>query len=834
LAQQTINIGTIADDGTGDSLRTAGTKLNEMLTEIYSGEVLGSADSTLTASATPPEPPIENQLWYETDTGVLHVRYHDGSSSQWVAVGSSDAVAAAAINFPTSPVADDTHSANGVTYRFDGTAWKIPFVASGLTTEQVDDRVAALLTEGDNITITYNDGAGTLTIDAAAGGDASGINAEIVTPSDYGLIADGTSNPLSGVYANLAAAQAAFGGAYYFVTDLTQEIDYCAVKAASNAAFGPDLELSDYNDTGAVGTSASLVVNVVGNTDVWTLDEHAGKQVWLRYVNEYIQEATVVSNTTKSSGGNGILTVANWTGPFGVFDWDLGANATEYAFARYGENGDDSNLNKRLYLPAGDYQFGADTWTIRNLRSGVIEGAGRLATNLNGDDVVLAFDGLWYSKIGGFSCTTSGGIAAIEVDGESSFDAGWQQYETRGVQGVTFHDLYAIQQNGDYALTMLRQGGSSGQGDGIVFINCHLNGADEACYYQNGFNALSIMFLGGNFQDYPKYGAYITGGTCNFYGASFQSNVPYTQYVNGAFDIFVGYSAAGGEGVVIENCRSEGLQFLTVGNAVNAAVRACSIRPAIGGWSAATAYTGASDQTKAVIENGTMFVATTTGTSHATDEPAWSTVANGGTIADGTVVWTRSDFDFIYSEGTAHTVDLVTCNQGVGRVRTTGSRQNTPGSIVVTGPTTHYVKPHEGTILVDATAGAVTIELEGRGFVLPSRHRTVEIIRLDSTVANLITISAPSYGSNFGTSFTIGHMGESECAKLVFTTIAGGSGPQWQKYQHTSQYFTHVYDAAGTLPATKSDAAFIYADAGDGDLKVKFGDGTVKTLSVDT
>lgn len=36
--------------------------------------------------------------------------------------------------------------------------------------EAVDDRVAALLVAGTNITLTYNDGAGTLTIDATGGG----------------------------------------------------------------------------------------------------------------------------------------------------------------------------------------------------------------------------------------------------------------------------------------------------------------------------------------------------------------------------------------------------------------------------------------------------------------------------------------------------------------------------------------------------------------------------------------------------------------------------------------------------------------------------------------
>lgn len=37
-----------------------------------------------------------------------------------------------------------------------------------------------------------------------------------------------------------------------------------------------------------------------------------------------------------------------------------------------------------------------------------------------------------------------------------------------------------------------------------------------------------------------------------------------------------------------------------------------------------------------------------------------------------------------------------------------------------------------------------------------------------------------------------------------------------------------------TAPATVAGSAFIYVDAADGDLKIKFGDGTVKTIAVDT
>ena len=49
-------------------------------------------------------------------------------------------------------------------------------VAADVTdfSEAVDDRVAALLVEGTNITLTYDDIAGTITIDASGGGGGGG------------------------------------------------------------------------------------------------------------------------------------------------------------------------------------------------------------------------------------------------------------------------------------------------------------------------------------------------------------------------------------------------------------------------------------------------------------------------------------------------------------------------------------------------------------------------------------------------------------------------------------------------------------------------------------
>jgi hypothetical protein len=53
---------------------------------------------------------------------------------------------------------------------------------------------------------------------------------EWVTAADFGAVADGTSHPLSSVYATLGAAQAV----YPHATALTDEIDWCAVQAALN------------------------------------------------------------------------------------------------------------------------------------------------------------------------------------------------------------------------------------------------------------------------------------------------------------------------------------------------------------------------------------------------------------------------------------------------------------------------------------------------------------------------------------------------------------------------------------------------------------------------
>lgn len=52
MTQQTINVGTVANDGTGDPLRTAGQKINDNFTELYGAS--GSGNRVVTLLVTDP------------------------------------------------------------------------------------------------------------------------------------------------------------------------------------------------------------------------------------------------------------------------------------------------------------------------------------------------------------------------------------------------------------------------------------------------------------------------------------------------------------------------------------------------------------------------------------------------------------------------------------------------------------------------------------------------------------------------------------------------------------------------------------------------------------
>ena len=135
MSQQVINVGTVANDGTGDPLRTAFIKVNANFAEVYglfqtdaggnpinlsayaklnspafTGDPTvptapaGDNDTSVANTAwvralltsggggggggggSPPPGPTSGQLWYDLTTGVLSIYVDDGDSKQWVAI----------------------------------------------------------------------------------------------------------------------------------------------------------------------------------------------------------------------------------------------------------------------------------------------------------------------------------------------------------------------------------------------------------------------------------------------------------------------------------------------------------------------------------------------------------------------------------------------------------------------------------------------------------------------------------------------------------------------------------------------------------------------------
>ena len=113
------------------------------------------------------------------------------------------------------------------------------------TNERVDDRVNNLLVAGTNITLTYNDGANTLTIDAAAGGGFDLSGNDLTDVGDVSAAGLGDAHFL--IYDNGTSTWRAY--------DITGDVAISDTGVATIQPVAGDL-VPDTDNTGNVGTSA--------------------------------------------------------------------------------------------------------------------------------------------------------------------------------------------------------------------------------------------------------------------------------------------------------------------------------------------------------------------------------------------------------------------------------------------------------------------------------------------------------------------------------------------------------------------------------------------------
>jgi len=359
--------------------------------------------------------------------------------------------------------------------------------------------------------------------------------------------------------------------------------------------------------------------------------------------------------------------------------------------------------------------------------------------------------GCWRSKFEGIYFTTSASISAkgvFELDGDG----------TQGVQGNTIERCYFnANQLAPYAFTVVRVGGSGAQGSENLYLNCNFDGATTACYYQNGFNALNNTFLGGNLQSYSKHGIQIVAGSVEVFSVGFQSTYQYTQIANSGFDIDASSSGVN-ERILVQGCRTESLQFYNGASSQLPILIGNYQSPSVSTWTALTGYSLNAVIIKNTTAGNKLFRVTTAGTSGAAEPSPWPP---GGTQADGSVVWTVTNFLAVGSGGAT---TLINNYWTVGNIQQGNSASNGVANAIFLAANTREVTADytanndDEFLLVDATSGAVTVTLpffnSAPGSVPPPVGKRYYVKKYD-TSANTVTVQDDSGSGPDGAAYVI-------------------------------------------------------------------------------
>jgi hypothetical protein len=226
MALQTINLGTYANDRTGDDLRTAFQKVNANLTELY--DALYGAN----VGSTPPTSGVgEGELWWSTLDGRLYIKY----GAAWVD--------ASPVGTPLTYDISAQSTTGGANIRLSG---------SDLSADDIK------IASGTNITVTRND-ANTITLSSEnyvgnvtgnISGNAGTVTNGVYTTSSINALADVdtvTTSPSNG-------QALAWNG--------TTWVPQTIAAGVSRIIAGTNVTISPTNGLGQVTINSSGVSNV--------------------------------------------------------------------------------------------------------------------------------------------------------------------------------------------------------------------------------------------------------------------------------------------------------------------------------------------------------------------------------------------------------------------------------------------------------------------------------------------------------------------------------------------------------------------------------------------
>ncbi len=291
-----------------------------------------------------------------------------------------------------------------------------------------------------------------------------------------------------------------------------------------------------------------------------------------------------------------------------------------------------------VYFPAGTYKVLTSPEIVHGKGINLLgEGPDR-SIIAAGAFPAMKTRGYWRSTVKGlgFWCNANPTGGAFELDGEpdGSF----------GVQQITFEQCFFFgTSNSKFAFTNQRVAGGSGQGSECLWLSCAFQGAGhnpgDALFLNNGNNALNNTLLGCNFQEFLT-GVKIASGNIDVLHCGFQSIYGYEQITSDGWDV-EGSSGTVGDRTIMIGCRSESLRIYRGGGNRATITGFTHQQRDAPLWTSGTKALNALAQGQTAAGNVKMYRVTTAGTTGGS-EPAWP---ESGTVADGSTVWTQTNFN---------------------------------------------------------------------------------------------------------------------------------------------------------------------------------------------
>jgi hypothetical protein len=183
MARQTINIGAIANDGTGDSIRVSGVKINENFTDVYAQQQLVSL--------------THFEFDNNTIKGLLSNADIEMSGNGTGVVDISDLTIDSTINLSDNEIKTNTSNAN-LKFTANGTG-SVEITSAGINGGEIDGTViGATPSAGTVTTLTANDSAifdGVTIIDNTISSNASNANLELSGNATGNVVISGVKFP---------------------------------------------------------------------------------------------------------------------------------------------------------------------------------------------------------------------------------------------------------------------------------------------------------------------------------------------------------------------------------------------------------------------------------------------------------------------------------------------------------------------------------------------------------------------------------------------------------------------------------------------------------------